>query len=339
MRSTGCGFHSVVTVLRKGVSNSVLNGALLCIACLVAVNARVSCADDELLERELKLQLYATMSKPRGVALPAAGASDQELINYWYSGIYGREVTRLLTQGLDGVEVNDLDDAEVVAETVFDRMCRADDFGKFRISLDVYDFLDPTWRLVQGHYDRPIGPDTTLRAFELRSLFAERQVRHWLKDPESLEQSVWFAAWYHRLKEGQPIPWIPIPGNVRRDFGSYSRDATRASPYWINARQALFLIAITNRSDMLRDDVTPEQIHGVFEKWFEWYREDDRYVRLRPSSIAPIWVDDLKADEDSTRRPLSTVPGTELKYAPQTPLPAWGDLPPALPPWVFREFQ
>jgi hypothetical protein len=176
----------------------------------------------------------------------------------------------------------------------------------------------------------PAGPyrDKKYRDFRrIQILFAELQVRQFLKSPDLLDRYYQSIVWYGGFFKELNFP--VYLGGVYRHMQKDEDDE-----YWWFAQNFLLMAHATGRDDLLKN-VKPENLKPRCTKWFEWLKNNGMY--LRPSAKAPYWV----LDEGERSRQEGYVPFVlqqelpPLKVRPKYPFPDWKGPSPATP----RDFK
>lgn len=175
-------------------------------------------------------------------------------------------------------------------------------------------------RTGRPYYDKK---DFQLRRAQL--IFAELQVRQFLKSPKLLDHYYHSVIWFNHMFADTFFP--AYLGNVVRNM---QEDTNNNDEYWWYAQNFVLMVHATGRDDLLKN-ANPEDLKPQFKEWFEWFKKNGMY--LRPSSNSISW----DIDKGEKRRKEGYVPFLlkhqlpPLKLQPKYPFSNWKGLKPATP--------
>ncbi|WP_145310414.1 hypothetical protein [Gimesia fumaroli] len=155
-------------------------------------------------------------------------------------------------------------------------------------------------------------------------IFAELQVRQFLKEPKLLARYYQSVVWFENMFDDLFFPILL--GNLYRNMKEDSSDDN----YWWYAQNFLLLAHATGRDDLLKD-VKPEKLKPRFQQWFKWFRFNGMYLRPAPNS----WYWEI--DKGEKTRQEGYIPFVlhqelpPLKVRPKYPFPDWKGPKPTTP--------
>lgn len=192
-----------------------------------------------------------------------------------------------------------------------------DQFGKGDAETDMHWLLAArSLGLTPNQSVHPAEKEKQQQLRRAQMIFAELQVRQFLKNPELLARYYQAINWYDQMFSDQYFPdcFELIYENMRKD--------KPGEEYWWSAQNYL-LVMHALHSEELWHGSDPKKVFPTFPNWRKWMRQ--KFVFLRASPDIWYWI----VDEGEKSREEAYVPLVlqthlpPLKVRPETPFPDW----------------